>query len=301
MSGDPRARRGGDHALFDELAVGWALHSLEPEDEALFVRHLPDCARCARTVSETSEVMAALAADLPAAEPSARLGERLRAAVERTDQVRGTAPDDAPDLADLADLDDFDEPVAEPAPPRRATGFPAYEHVGAAGRQPAPTPWRRMLPSILVAAAVVVILALGTWNVMLSEARTSAEAAARQQSEVVDKVLQPGQATIARLSDDGGHEVATVVARPGSVQVVTDGLAVNDRTRFVYVVWGMRDSGAVPIGTFDVVRSQMDLNTVGSSDESGLDGYPAYAISLEHGREAPTEPSDVVAQGQVTS
>ena len=301
MSADPRARRGGDHVLFDELAVGWALHSLEPEDEALFVRHLPDCARCARTVSETSEVMAALAADLPAAEPSARLGERLRAAVERTDQVRGTAPDDAPDLADLADLDDFDEPVAEPAPPRRATGFPAYEHVGAAGRQPAPTPWRRMLPSILVAAAVVVILALGTWNVMLSEARTSAEADARQQSEVVHKVLQPGQATIARLSDERGHEVATVVARSGSVQVVTDGLGVNDRTRFVYVVWGVRGSGAVPIGTFDVVRSQMDLNTVGSSDESGLDGYPEYAISLEHGREAPTVPSDVVARGQVTS
>jgi hypothetical protein len=242
--------------------------------------------------------MAALAADLPAAEPSAQLGERLRAAVARTDQVRGTAPDDAPDLADL---DDFDEPVAEPAPPRRATGFPAYEHVGAAGRRPAPTPWRRMLPSILVAAAVIAILALGTWNVMLSEARTSAEAAAQQQSEVVHKVLQPGQATIARLSDEGGHEVATVVARSGSVQVVTDGLAVNDRTRFVYVVWGMRDSGAVPIGTFDVVRSQMDLSTVGSSDESGLDGYPAYAISLEHGREAPTVPSDVVARGQVTS
>jgi hypothetical protein len=245
--------------------------------------------------------MAALAADLPAAEPSARLGERLRAAVERTDQVRGAAPDDAPDLADLADLDDFDEPVAEPAPPRRATGFPAYEHVGAAGRQPTPTPWRRMLPSILVAAAVIAILALGTWNVMLSEARTSAEAAAQQQSEVVHEVLRPGQATIARLSDERGHEVATVVARPGAVQVVTDGLAVNDRTRFVYVVWGMRDSGAVPIGTFDVVRSQMALSTVGSSDESGLDGYPVYAISLEHGREAPTVPSGVVAQGQVTS
>nr|WP_218860689.1 anti-sigma factor [Petropleomorpha daqingensis] len=283
--------------MFDELAVGWALHSLEPEDEALFVRHLPDCARCARTVSETSEVMAALAADLPAAEPSAQLGDRLRAAVERTEQVPLPAPDDT---SDLAELDDFDEPVDEPAPPRRATGFPHYEHVSAAS-VPTPTPWRRLLPSLLVAAAVVVILALGTWNVMLSEARTSAESAAQQQSEVLHRVLQPGQATIARLADEAGHEVATVVARPESVQVVTDGLAVNDRTQSVYVVWGMRDSGAVPIGTFDVDRAQMDLSTVGSSDESGLDGYPAYAISLERGRSAPPVPSDVVARGQVTS
>ena len=297
MSADPRARRGSDHALFDELAVGWALHSLEPEDEALFVRHLPDCARCARTVSETSEVMAALAADLPAAEPSAGLGDRLRAAVERTEQVRLPAHDDT---SDLAALDDFEEPVAEPVAPRRATGFPHYEHIGSAGL-PARTPWRRMLPSILAAAAVVLMLALGTWNVMLSEARRSAETAAQQQSEVVHRLLQPGQATIARLSDDGGHEVATVVARAGSVQVVADGLAVNDRTRFVYVVWGMRDSGAVPLGTFDVVRTHMDLRTVGSSDGSGLDGYPAYAISLERGRTEPTIPSDVVARGQVTS
>jgi hypothetical protein len=297
VSGDPRARRGGDHALFDELAVGWALHSLEPEDEALFARHLPDCARCARTASETSEVMAALAADLPGAEPSARLGERLRAAVDRTEQVRLPAAGAAPDLADL---DDFDEVVPQPAPPRRATGFPHYEQIGSAG-PPARTPWQRLLPSVLVAAAVVVILALGTWNVMLSEARTSAETAAQQQSQVVDRLLQPGQATIARLSDESGHEVAAVVARPGAVQVVADGLAVNDRTRFVYVVWGMRDSGAVPLGTFDVVRTQMDLRTVGSTDESGLDGYKAYAISLERGRTEPTVPSQVVAQGKVTS
>jgi hypothetical protein len=300
VSGDPRARRGGDHALFDELAVGWALHSLEPEDEALFVRHLPDCARCARTISETSEVMAALAADLPGAEPSARLRDRLRAAVESTDQVRRPAPDDPPDLADL---DDFDEPVAEPAPPERATGFPHYEHPvrTATGSVPVPPPWRRVLPSVLVAAAVVVILGLGTWIVMLSEARSAAETAAQQQSEVVDKLLQPGQATIARLSDDGGHQVATVVARPGSVQVVTDGLAVNDRNRFVYVVWGMRDTTATPLGTFDVIRPQTDLRTVGSADKTGLDGFPGYAVSLEHGREMPETPSDVVAKGQVTS
>jgi hypothetical protein len=297
VSADPRARRAGDHAVFDELAVGWALHALEPEDEALFVRHLPDCARCARTVSETSEVMAALAGDLPAAEPSDELRDRLRAAVDRTEQVRFPVPDALPDLADL---DDFDEAVPEPAPARRATGFPHYEHAAPASLPPVRPAWRRLLPTALVAAAVIIVLALGTWNVMLSEARSSAETAAARQSDVVDKLLQPGHATIARLADDGGHPVATVVARPESVQVVTDGLAVNDASRFVYVVWGMRDGTPTALGTFDVTRSQMDLRPVGS-DATGLDGYPAYAISLERGRAMPKMPSDVVAHGQVTS
>jgi anti-sigma factor RsiW len=58
-----------DHGTFDEMAVGYALHALEPEDEAVFAVHLPTCPRCAATVAETGEVMAALAADLPAAEP----------------------------------------------------------------------------------------------------------------------------------------------------------------------------------------------------------------------------------------
>jgi hypothetical protein len=296
VSGERAARRSGDHGLFDELAVGWALHALEPEDEALFVVHLPDCARCARTVSEAGEVMAALATDLPPAEPSPGLRDRLRAAVDSTDQVRLPSSDESPDLADL---DDFDEVVDEPAPARRAAGFPQYEHARP-GSPRARTPWRRLLPSALVAAAVVAILGLGTWNVMLNEARTSAETAAAQQSDVVDKLLQPGQATMARLSDDGGHEVATVVARPGSLQVVTDGLAVNDSSRFVYVVWGMDGADPVALGTFDVVRSQTDLRTVGS-DEAGLDGYQGYAISLERGRQAPRSPSGVVAQGQVTN
>ena len=93
--------RHGDHEIFDELAVGWALHALEPEDETLFARHLADCPRCARTVAETEEVMAALATDLPPAEPSEDLRARLRASVEGTDQVR-RPPLVPPSAADAA-------------------------------------------------------------------------------------------------------------------------------------------------------------------------------------------------------
>jgi hypothetical protein len=296
MSGE-RLRSDGDHESWDELAVGWAMHALEPEDEATFARHLPDCARCEHTVAETSEVMAALATDLPPAEPSEELRSRLRAAVEETEQVRSPAlPPDQP--ADV--LDDV------PRPERLAPAPPSPSRPGnAAAADPAEvgTPlWRRRLPLALIAAAAAVILGLGAWNVVLSASREDAKTTAAQAQQMVNDLLTPGQATIAPVSDHGGHgqAVATVVARRSQIQVVSWGLPKNDDRATTYVVWGIGGGAPVALGTFDVVSSQMDLRTVGSPT-AGTDGFDAFAVSLEHGREAPSTPTDVVAYGQVTS
>jgi hypothetical protein len=264
-----------EHRVFDELAVGWALHALEPEDEAAFAEHLPGCDRCARTVADTIEVMATMAADLPRAEPSDRLRERLQAAVAETAQI---APD-----------------VRPPEPPRpAATGFPGYRPVETA---PEPVPLRRRGPVLaLAAAAVAAIIGLGVWNVVLADDRSDLQAALDQQDRIVDALLVPGDATVAALSGDGGDPVATVVARSDRVDVISYGLAVNDRSEETYVVWGIDDSGPTAIGVFDVERSQIALQTVGSGT-TGLDEFSSYGISLEAGREAPPEPTDIVAMG----
>ena len=287
-----RGSRGADHEHFDELAVGWALHALEPEDEAMFSLHLPDCARCARTVAETSEVMAALATDLPPAEPSDDLHDRIRAAVEETEQVRRPAP---PVVGPVSLPDESHAP----RPPRGTS----------AGRPPLAPPWRPTrirrggwhgrMPQALLAAAAAVVVGLGVWNVVLSTSRQQAEETVAQQQHIVNSLLAPGQATIAPLSSNG-HRVATVVARNGEIQVVTSGLQVNDAAATTYVVWGMSEQAPVPLGVFDVVRPRLDLRTVGS-DHTGLDHFSGYAISLEKGRKAPAKPTDVVANGQVTS
>ncbi|MBM7804711.1 anti-sigma factor RsiW [Geodermatophilus bullaregiensis] len=297
--------RPDSHEPFDELAVGWALHALEPEDETVFGAHLPQCPRCARTVAETSEVMSALASDLPPAEPSPDLRDRLRAAVERTEQLPPPAGIRDPALTDPG----LPAPTgpAVPAPPgpaagrRRtdrpaATGFPAYRPPA---EDPERTAWRRVVPNALAAAAVAAILALGTWNVVLGSARDEARAVAAEQAEIVEALLQPGRATIAPVTDDG-TPVATVVAREGQVEVVAHGLRVNDSSDFTYVLWGVQGETPVALGTFDVVSPRTDLRTVGSAS-TGLDDYEAYAISIEPGRQAPSEPTDVVANGQVTS
>jgi hypothetical protein len=254
-----------DHAPFDELAVGWALHALEPEDEALFARHLPGCPRCAETVAETREVMGAMAADLPQAAPSEALRSRLHAAVAETEQVH------RPPVAPVAPV-----PLPRPAPARR-----------------------RALAAALVAATVGVIAGLGIWNVVLGADRRELEATVAQQREVMDAILDPGRATIAPLDHDG-RRVATVVARDDELQVLTQGLAVNDAENTTYVVWGLDGGAPEALGTFDVERSQMSVRTVGSG-RTGLDEFAQYGISIEPGQEAPSAPTEVVAIGQVTS
>jgi anti-sigma factor RsiW len=259
---------------FDELAVGWALHALEPEEEAAFARHLAGCERCARTVADTSEAMAAMARDLPAAEPSPELRSRLRAAVEATEQTPQPVPGPAPDVPGSATAPAG--PVRIPAP---------------AGRR---APFR-----VLVAAAVAAVLGLGTWSAVLSQARDELRSTVAAQEAVVAELTRPGTATVTPLTS-GERRVATVVVRDDGLHVVTEGLARNDRSSTTYVVWGMGEGAPVALGTFDVVETRIGVQTVGSG-VTGNDGFPGYGISIEPGRQAPSAPTEVVATGQVTS
>ena len=91
-----------------------------------------------------------------------------------------------------------------------------------------------------------------------------------------------------------------MVARDDELQVVTSGLSVNQPETTSYVVWGMGEGDPVALGTFDVSRSQIDVQSVGSRS-TDLDGFPQYGISLEPGQEAPPIPTAVVATGEVAS
>ena len=90
--------------------------------------------------------------------------------------------------------------------------------------------------------------------------------------------------------------MATVVARQDRIDVVTYGLSENDTETETYVVWGMGGDAPEALGTFDVTGSQIGLQTVGSG-ETGLDDYSGYGISIEPGRHAPPEPTEIVASG----
>jgi hypothetical protein len=59
------------------LAVGWALHALEPAGESLVAAHMPDCPICTSTATETEEIGATLGLSVPQAIPSAELEQRV--------------------------------------------------------------------------------------------------------------------------------------------------------------------------------------------------------------------------------
>jgi anti-sigma-K factor RskA len=49
-----------DHAPWDELAAGFALHALEPDEQARFVTHLEGCGRCAESLADHELIAAQL-------------------------------------------------------------------------------------------------------------------------------------------------------------------------------------------------------------------------------------------------
>jgi len=261
-----------DHAGFDELAVGWAMHALEPEDESFFLAHLAGCARCAATVAETSEVMAAMASDLPQPEPSEGLRNRIRAAVEETEQVAAPAP--VPAARPV-------RPVAADPEPRRVVEQPSR--------------WRRAIPVGLVAAAVAAIVGLGVWNVVLTSDRQELQSTVAEQSAFMDSLFADGEATVAPMTHRGDM-VAMMVARDGEMGIVPAALSANDAQNSTYVLWGLGQGAPTALATFDVERPQLKVQTVGSG-QTDLSGYSGFGISLESGRQPPPSPTEIVAQG----
>lgn len=285
---DGRDHDSGDsHQEYDELAVGWALEALEPDDEARLRRHMAECSRCRQTVDDAREVAAALALALPTEQPSESLRERILSAAAAEPRSPVAVRRDEPTGRAL-------DRRVRPA----AVGDPT-EHRIRPGRRSLPV--RTLARGLALVAALALVVALGTWNLTLRTERSQAAAAAAQQAAVLDELDDRGIYRIAPLEDPEGQPVGMVVVHDGVAKVMSNGLPINDTTRQTMVLWGMRASSSpVALGTFDVVAPDLDVRTV-SSRSTGLDQYDGYAVSLEPGNQAPSTPTEMVATGTVGS
>ncbi len=270
------------HAEFDELAVGWAMHALEPDDEERFGAHLAGCAHCAATVESTTDALTEIAGALPEEDPPPALRDRIMAAVAEE-------PQDEPEPQERSEPQ---RPQRPQQPRHRTPAAPPQE------REPrTPTPRRRQLLAA-AAAALALIVGLGVWNVVLRSDRDHQANLAQVYSRAVHDVTTPG-ARKAELTTTAGTPMATVVDRAGKVTVVTVRMPRNDTRRSVYVLWGVPEHGApAAIGTFDVTRGGINDTVVRSTGAGAR--FPAYAVSHEPGRQAPTRPSAVLASGTVS-
>jgi anti-sigma-K factor RskA len=77
------------HADFEQLASGYVLGALEPDDENAFARHLGGCTVCQASVQELEAVLGELAWSVPQVEPPRALRTAIRKGVGLTARGRG--------------------------------------------------------------------------------------------------------------------------------------------------------------------------------------------------------------------
>ncbi|WP_394617404.1 anti-sigma factor domain-containing protein [Lentzea sp. JNUCC 0626] len=257
MNGDPCAQ--------EELAVGWAMHSLEPDEEALVRDHLPTCTTCQRTVEATQEVLAGIGGAVRQEQPPPHLRARLMEQIEHIPQ----------------------DPPATPAP-RHVAPIPLR-----------PQHRRRTGRTLLAAAAVAAVLAgggyLGVRVNQLSTEVAASEARTNDLNRALSLAANPAT-NRAILRTTAGDEVAVVLSNPTSAAVMPMNLKPND-SGHVYVVWGASTKAPVPLAVFDVRPGSTDPQLLAWSADAHQ--HTTFAVSLEPGRQAPPKPSEVLAGGQV--
>lgn len=251
------------HESFEELAVGHALGSLEPEDELVFLSHLSGCARCERAVAAHSETMAHLAYAADPAAPPASLWDAVRAGVESSDRA-SSWPDQAPAAA-VTDLSG----VRRDRAARRRLGT-------------------RFAAATSVAAGFALVLALVAQNASLREQKKEQIAYGDGVARVV--ALYGSDVKLVPLRSAGVDTPAAVAVVDGDrLHLVLDNLAVNDPKTSTYVLWENNTQGEVrAVGTFDVTGAH-DVEVVEDLVLGDVQDLSSFVVTREAGRTAPAK------------
>lgn len=261
-----------DHERWEELAVAHALDALEPSDEATFLAHLHDCARCRTVVDDVAATAADLALTVEQAQPSAGLRASLLAEVARTEQM--------PQPAARPVLPLPVSPLASRAASRRRWSAP-------------PAQW-------LVAAAAGVALILGIGAVVQLSSSTPARTQNAVAAAFVACAKDP-QCREIRLTSDTQQVVATVLVLDGRAEIVTDGLAPNPASSTTYVLWAQHTQGtAKSVGVFDVPAGGPSVHVLDTLPWPMSD-TAAFMVTREAGNTAPASGSTPLAKGAVSS
>ena len=198
------------HSEYEELAAGYVLGALEPDDEHLFQQHLGGCSLCEANVRELEAVVGELAYAVPPVEPPDTLWAGIRREI-RPEAARRTML---------------------PAPAAGAEGRPG---TGAGGRG------LRLLPGLAAAAAIVVVVVLSLWNLNLRDENTVYRERVAALERATALAIDPNASLVA-LDDAPGPEgaQATVIAssREDRGVLIVENLPPLQRDR-VYELWGV--------------------------------------------------------------
>lgn len=317
---DPRP----DHARFDELAAGYALGALEPEDEGRFRSHASQCDRCRQALTEYAAVTAALAETAPHVGPDPRLRARILAAAASSPQqpdesapqpagrgastgpasIVATGPEPARSRPGGPEPTGIQpgrlEPTGtQPGHPEPTGPVPAVaDRTGDADMPLAPvvdlqsrTRTRRL--KIAAAAAAVIVAGAGTWGGLAAVGGSPPSATAG--------CVAASQCTQVVLTAAAGHQVVAgrVVVEGRAVWLRPAALPADHTASQIYVLWQLTGKHTpLAVGSFDVRNGSHTAIRIGTL-AAPYQGTLAFAVSLEHGRTIPASPTRQVALGQV--
>ena len=251
------ASRPTAHEFYEELAVGHALSALEPEDEQLFLAHLPGCARCERDIAEHLETMGHLAYGVEAAEPPASLLSSIRKGVLHSDRESS-----------------FPAPISLEAARRRRL------------RRLVPRDLRRTAVGTGIAAAAALVVGLAAMNTSLQHDNQQQAAWGQRLASTVRVLEDSGSKSVPLAGPDRSVQ-AVAVLHGSAVSLVVDGLAPNDKRSSTYVLWEVSSFGDKrAVGTFDVSKSGLDV-VRGLQLHSGPGAVQSLAVTREASRTAP--------------
>jgi len=228
------------HAIVTDLAAGFVLGALTPDEERLVREHLASCPEPHAEFAELGGVIPYLAEAVEQIEPPASLRDRIMAAAAADLAARSTAAPSRPEAA-------RPEPDAGPQRSGGVTPFPTAAQRAERARRRSP------LTRVASLAAVLAIVALGAWNVTLQRDLEATRGYERGLSAVLDVAARPGSQTAILTPQSGAGPTGLAAVGPdGSVAIVMRGLAPTAGSE-VYEAWVIGGDGTpVPIGGFSV-------------------------------------------------
>lgn len=241
----------------------YVLDALSDEERLAFERHLAGCEACRAEVADLQRVVDVLPLACDAVEPSPALRDRLMAAIEAEQDER------APLVA---------IPGGRTAPRGRMR-------------------WR--LPEIVgIAAAAILVIGLGLWNVHLQQQINQDRSALAYQQQVA-QAIATGAAVSSIPATNKSPGASAAVVQPRNrrpAYLIVQGLKPA-AARHVYEVWFIRGHAKpVPVTVFSPAGSEPQVVPLPMS----ASGYTLAAVTVEPGRvQAPTGP--MVLAGPLTA
>ena len=248
-----------DCAAVDQLDAAYALGALDAADRAAVGAHLASCEQPHAALRSLVGAGDVIAASVEPVAPPAGLRDRLMATIAATPQESADAETEVP-------------PAKGTTPGSWIDRWFGWLSPGMARG--------------LAAAAVVVAIALGAWNVALQSSIASRD----QQLQAVASAIGAGHAAFRASGSIGAGYV--VDDGQGGADLVVANLAPLEANR-IYELWLIgSDSAPVAVGTFNGSGAPVTVVPL----ERGLGTFTTFAVTIEsHRVEAPTSDPVMVA------